>query len=264
MDTVRAFRDRRYEYKGLTKVAKAAVVKAVAGGDASEIKAAQGREVLYDSLQLAHKCILNSFYGYVMRRGARWHSMSMAGIVCLTGANIIRKAREIVERVGRPLELDTDGIWCIVPASFPQEFTIHTTHEKKKKFNISYPNAVLNTMVKDHFTNEQYHELVKPSATDDTEEQNGEPKYIKRDENSIFFEVDGPYLAMVLPAAKEEGKKLKKRYAVFNFDGTLAELKGFEVKRRGELQLIKIFQSSGELAKTKCLILTERECLNTI
>jgi DNA polymerase elongation subunit (family B) len=34
------------------------------------------------------------------------------------------------------------------------------------------------------------------------------------------------------------------RYAVFNEDGSLAELKGFEVKRRGELQLIKIFQSS--------------------
>ena len=34
------------------------------------------------------------------------------------------------------------------------------------------------------------------------------------------------------------------RYAVFNEDGTLAELKGFEVKRRGELQLIKNFQSS--------------------
>ena len=88
---------------------------------------------------------------------------------------------------------------------------------------------------------------------------------------------------MILPASKEEGKKLKKRYAVFNFDGSLAELKGFEVrtlyhekclekclvinvknslaseiitvlglvckplfqlKRRGELQLIKNFQSS--------------------
>ncbi|XP_068152320.1 DNA polymerase epsilon catalytic subunit 1 [Drosophila tropicalis] len=238
VDTVRAFRDRRYEYKGLTKVAKASVTAAVASGDASEIKAAKGREVLYDSLQLAHKCILNSFYGYVMRRGARWHSMPMAGIVCLTGSNIITKAREIIERVGRPLELDTDGIWCILPGSFPQEFTIHTTHEKKKKINISYPNAVLNTMVKDHFTNDQYHEL-KPSAG------KGEPPtYELREENSIFFEVDGPYLAMVLPAAKEEGKKLKKRYAVFNFDGSLAELKGFEVKRRGELQLIKNFQSS--------------------
>lgn len=31
---------------------------------------------------------------------------------------------------------------------------------------------------------------------------------------------------------------------MFNEDSSLAELKGFEVKRRGELQLIKIFQSS--------------------
>jgi DNA polymerase epsilon subunit 1 len=48
---------------------------------------------------------------------------------------------------------------------------------------------------------------------------------------------------MILPSSKEEDKLLKKRYAVFNDDGSLAELKGFEVKRRGELQLIKIFQS---------------------
>ena len=89
-------------------------------------------------------------------------------------------------------------------------------------------------MVKDAYTNTQYHELVDPENL----------IYEQRNENSIFFEVDGPYLAMILPASKEEGKKLKKRYAVFNFDGSLAELKGFEVKRRGELQLIKIFQSS--------------------
>lgn len=35
---------------------------------------------------------------------------------------------------------------------------------------------------------------------------------------------------MILPASKEEGKLIKKRYAVFNFDGSLAELKGFEIK----------------------------------
>lgn len=240
VDTVRSFRDRRYDYKMLTKRAKAEVAQAVATGDASEIKAAKGKEVIYDSLQLAHKCILNSFYGYVMRRGARWHSMPMAGIVCLTGANIIRKAREIVERIGRPLELDTDGIWCILPGTFPQNLEIQTRDAKKRKLNISYPNAILNAMVKDHFTNDQYHEMVRAGGG----EGGVHPVYEKRDENSIFFEVDGPYLAMILPAAKEEGKKLKKRYAVFNFDGTLAELKGFEVKRRGELQLIKIFQSS--------------------
>ena len=67
----------------------------------------------------------------------------------------------------------------------------------------------------DHFTNDQYHELLDASSLN----------YTIRDENSIFFEVDGPYQAMILPASKEEGKKLKKRYAVFNFDGSLAELK---------------------------------------
>jgi DNA polymerase epsilon subunit 1 len=50
-------------------MAKKQVAQALAKGDASEIKSARNREILYDSLQLAHKCILNSFYGYVMRRG---------------------------------------------------------------------------------------------------------------------------------------------------------------------------------------------------
>lgn len=234
VDTVRAFRDRRYEFKGLLKVWKKNVGAAMEKGDPAEVKHAKGMEVLYDSLQLAHKCILNSFYGYVMRKGSRWFSMEMAGIVCFTGANIITQARELVEQIGRPLELDTDGIWCILPASFPENFLIKTTHPKKSKITISYPGAMLNYIVQSNFTNHQYHELKNEDKLE----------YEVRRENSIFFEVDGPYKAMILPAAKEEGKKLKKRYAVFNEDGSLAELKGFEVKRRGELQLIKIFQSS--------------------
>ena len=32
---------------------------------------------------------------------------------------------------------------------------------------------------------------------------------------TIFAQVDGPYKAMILPAAKEEGKKLKKRFEAF-------------------------------------------------
>ncbi|KAG2397467.1 DNA polymerase epsilon catalytic subunit [Vigna angularis] len=67
--------------------------------------------------------------------------------------------------------------------------------------------------------------------------------YTTHSECSIEFEVDGPYKAMILPASKEEGILIKKRYAVFNDDGTLAELKGFEIKRRGELKLIKVFQA---------------------
>uniref|UniRef100_A0A6I8NLR9 DNA polymerase epsilon catalytic subunit n=1 Tax=Ornithorhynchus anatinus TaxID=9258 RepID=A0A6I8NLR9_ORNAN len=234
VDTVRAFRDRRYEFKGLHKVWKKKLSAATEVGDAAEVKRCKNMEILYDSLQLAHKCILNSFYGYVMRKGARWYSMEMAGIVCFTGANIITQARELIEQIGRPLELDTDGIWCVLPNSFPENFVIKSTNAKKPKVTISYPGAMLNIMVKEGFTNDQYQELADPASL----------TYVTRSENSIFFEVDGPYLAMILPASKEEGKKLKKRYAVFNEDGSLAELKGFEVKRRGELQLIKIFQSS--------------------
>ncbi|KAK2845413.1 hypothetical protein Q7C36_010267 [Tachysurus vachellii] len=234
VDTVRAFRDRRYEFKGSHKVWKKKLSAAQENGDAAEVKRCKNMEILYESLQLAHKCILNSFYGYVMRKGARWYSMEMAGIVCHTGANIITQARELIEQIGRPLELDTDGIWCVLPNSFPENFVIKTSNEKKPKVTISYPGAMLNIMVKAGFTNDQYQELVDPASL----------SYQTRSENSIFFEVDGPYLAMILPASKEEGKKLKKRYAVFNEDGSLAELKGFEVKRRGELQLIKIFQSS--------------------
>lgn len=88
-----------------------------------------------------------------MRKGARWYSMEMAGIVCLTGANIITRAREIVERIGRPLELDTDGIWCILPGSFPENVEFQTSEPgKKSKLVISYPGAMLNVMVSPLFS----------------------------------------------------------------------------------------------------------------
>lgn len=231
VDTVRDFRDRRYEFKNLHKQWKKKLSQAESKNDPLEIKQASNMVVLYESLQLAHKCILNSFYGYVMRRGARWFSMEMAGIVCQTGSSIITRAKELIEKIGRPLELDTDGIWCILPGSFPENFSVKTS---EKKLVISYPCAMLNLLIKDFYTNDQYHELIDKNLL----------KYEIRSENSVFFEVDGPYKAMVLPASKEEGKRIKKRYAVFNFNGSLAELKGFEVKRNGELQLIKIFQSN--------------------
>ncbi|KAM0447767.1 hypothetical protein ACHAPV_001336 [Trichoderma viride] len=231
INTVRDFRDRRYDYKGKAKVwkGKTDALKS-SGAPGNEIDDAKKMIILYDSLQLAHKVILNSFYGYVMRKGSRWYSMEMAGVTCLTGATIIQLARQLVERLGRPLELDTDGIWCMLPASFPENFAFKL--KNGKKVNISYPCVMLNHLVHDKFTNHQYQTLVDDKTH----------KYETHSDNSIFFEVDGPYRAMILPTSKEEDKNLKKRYAVFNDDGSLAELKGFEVKRRGELKLIKIFQ----------------------
>jgi DNA polymerase epsilon subunit 1 len=232
VDTVKDFRDRRYDFKGKQKVwkGKTEALKS-AGAPTAEVEEAKKMIVLFDSLQLAHKVILNSFYGYVMRKGSRWYSMEMAGITCLTGAHIIQLARQLVERIGRPLELDTDGIWCILPATFPENFAFKL--KNGKKMAISYPCVMLNHLVHARFTNHQYQELVDPATF----------RYETHSDNTIFFEVDGPYKAMILPTSKEEDKNLKKRYAVFNHDHTLAELKGFEVKRRGELKLIKIFQT---------------------
>ncbi|KAH7395509.1 hypothetical protein BKA64DRAFT_745731 [Cadophora sp. MPI-SDFR-AT-0126] len=231
IDTVSEFRDRRYDYKGKQKLwkGKTEALKA-AGASTAEIESGKKMIVLFDSLQLAHKVILNSFYGYVMRKGSRWYSMEMAGVTCLTGAHIIQMARQLVERIGRPLELDTDGIWCMLPATFPENYGF--TLKNGKKLAISYPCVMLNHLVHAKFTNHQYQTLKDPKTF----------RYETHSDNSIFFEVDGPYRAMILPTSKEEDKNLKKRYAVFNDDGSLAELKGFEVKRRGELKLIKIFQ----------------------
>ena len=232
VDTVRGFRDQRYKYKALHKQWSKTLGAAREAGAPAAVVEAAGMVVLYDSLQLAHKCILNSFYGYVMRRGARWYSMEMAGVVTYTGANIIQRARQLVEQIGKPLELDTDGIWCCLPKSFPENFTAVKTGGGDKVV-FSYPCIVLNRMVAVHNTNDQYATLVDKVTR----------KYETSKEMSIAFEVDGPYRAMILPASKEKDKLIKKRYAVFNKEGHLAELKGFEMKRRGELKLIKVFQT---------------------
>ena len=232
VDTVKNFRDRRYDFKGKQKVWKNNTENLkLTAGSASEIEEAKKMVILYDSLQLAHKVILNSFYGYVMRKGSRWYSMEMAGVTCLTGAHIIQMARELVERIGRPLELDTDGIWCMLPATFPENVAFKL--KNGKKLAVSYPCVMLNHLVHGRFTNHQYQDLVDPKSF----------RYETHSDNTIFFEVDGPYKAMILPTSTEEDRNLKKRYAVFNHDGSIAELKGFEVKRRGELKLIKIFQT---------------------
>lgn len=250
VDTVRAFRDRRYTYKGLTRKWKG-TLKA-AKGDMDKMEAAK-MVTLYDSLQLAHKCILNSFYGYVMRKGARWYSMPMAAITTHVGGTLIKMAHILCEKIGRPLELDTDGIWTLVPGTFPEEYELYTTNPKKKKITLEYPGSMLNLMTHRKYTNHQFQELLEPHH---------KRQYSLSSECSIFFEVDGPYLAMILPASTEEGKMLKKRYAVYNRDHSLAELKGFEIKRRGELNVIKYFQK--EIFKTFLLGTDLQSCYDVV
>ena len=35
-----------------------------------------------------------------------------------------------MEQLGRPLELDTDGIWCALPGSFPENFKFKNKNGK--------------------------------------------------------------------------------------------------------------------------------------
>ncbi len=84
VDTVRAFRDRRYVFKAAHGAAMRKLDQLVeATADFAEIEKAKHLVVYNEALQLAHKCILNSFYGYVVRKGARWYSMEMAGLLNL-------------------------------------------------------------------------------------------------------------------------------------------------------------------------------------
>jgi DNA polymerase epsilon subunit 1 len=45
---------------------------------------------------------------------------------------------QIVEQIGKPLELDTDGIWCILPAAFPENFAFNFKDPAKKKVCMSW------------------------------------------------------------------------------------------------------------------------------
>lgn len=230
VDTIRAFRDRRYKYKELAKVYSRKEAEFRSQKNLDKANESGVLSVLFESLQLAHKIILNSFYGYVMKKGARWYSMEMAGMVTYTGAKIIQESKKVMDALGKPLELDTDGIWTLLPKGFPEKFALKL--ENGKTLNFSFVCSLLNWTIYDKFKNNQYQEI-------QPETQN----YNLRSEMTIFFEIDGPYRAMIIPAAKEENKKLKKRYVVFNFEGRITEIKGFEIKRRGELGVIKIFQS---------------------
>lgn len=85
----------------------------------------------------------------------------------------------------RPLELDTDGIWCCLPGSFPEEFAFKTA-DGSKTHKVNYPGLILNVMCAEHNANPQYHSLEK--------QPDGSMGYSVSSRMSIEFEVDGPYL----------------------------------------------------------------------
>ncbi|SBT37586.1 DNA polymerase epsilon, catalytic subunit a, putative [Plasmodium ovale wallikeri] len=255
VDTVRTFRDRRYVYKKGLKESEHEKRELLKKSkiDYIKIQELDDKILLNDSLQLAHKCILNSFYGYVKRKSSRWYSDQMGAIVTYTGSQIINGAFNLINKIGIPMELDTDGIWCMLPKNFPEIYDLYildknamnkinmyegkTEEELKndihiKKVEFEFPTNILNFEMHKKWTNDQY--LVYNESIDD---------YECISKNEIFFELDGPWHGMFLPASEKSDDLLKKRYVVFNDKYKISELKGFEIKRRGELRIIQKFQS---------------------
>ncbi|KAK2196352.1 bifunctional DNA polymerase epsilon [Babesia duncani] len=233
VQTVQKFRDLRYVYKRLKKEGETTLkeLQRAPTHDAVKHREAMDKILINDSLQMAHKCILNSFYGYVKRGGSRWYSMEMGAIVTNAGAAIIDAARQWIESIGIPIELDTDGIWCMVPDLFPAvKELVYKPQYGGKSVELEYMTTVLNQQCAKRWSNNQYMEL----------EECGTYRTICR--NEIEFELDGPWHAMFLPASDKSEDHLKKRYVVFNHQGKIVELKGFEIKRRSEMRMIQLFQ----------------------
>ena len=60
-------------------------------------------------------------------------------------------SKKLVDKIGKPLELDTDGIWCLLPEGFPEFFTLKFSDGSFSK--IEYPCSVLNKQTHDKYSN---------------------------------------------------------------------------------------------------------------
>ena len=111
-----------------------------------------------------------------------------------------RNTNGTVHLASRPMVLGN----CMIPSTFPESFNIALkpglkTAEGKAltSLEVSYPCSMLNIGVHDNYTNDRY-QTRQPDGT-----------FAISKECGIFFEVDGPYGAMILPASKDEGKNIK-------------------------------------------------------
>ena len=80
--------------------------------------------------------------------------MPMAAITTNIGKDIIQMANRLCARIGRPLELDTDGIWVCMPSTFPQEYDFKA--KDGSTLSMEYPGSMLNIRTKEEFTNHQF------------------------------------------------------------------------------------------------------------
>jgi DNA polymerase elongation subunit (family B) len=83
-----------------------------------QLKKTRGTEQRYlDALQSTYKVLINSFYGYLGFRQARFSDFSAAAKVAAEGRSLLKKMIEWIRtQGGQPIEIDTDGIYFVPPA----------------------------------------------------------------------------------------------------------------------------------------------------
>lgn len=69
--------------------------------------------------------------------------MEMAAMVTHTGGSIIMDTKQLFDRIGMPLELDTDGIWTLLPSGFPENYNIKLSLFSKPKSPVKQEEGIL-------------------------------------------------------------------------------------------------------------------------
>ena len=77
--------------------------------------------------------------------------MEMAAMVTYTGGSIITDSRRLIDQIGMPLELDTDGIWTLLPKGFPENYQFKL--KNGKKINFEFPCTMCNNLIYDKYGN---------------------------------------------------------------------------------------------------------------
>ena len=73
-------------------------------------------------------------------------------MVTHTGGCIITESRQLFDMIGMPLELDTDGIWTLLPKGFPEEFKFKT--KSGKEIGFDYPCTMCNNLIYEKYGND--------------------------------------------------------------------------------------------------------------
>lgn len=75
-------------------------------------------------------------------------------MVTHTGGQIIMDSRSLYDQIGMPLELDTDGIWTLLPKGFPETYVFKMKNGKTFKFD--FPCTMSNELIYEKYGNPQY------------------------------------------------------------------------------------------------------------